>query len=77
MRCESKTRYGCEQLAANAAWLHEAAYPGCEGVEPYRCPRCGEWHIGHVTRAGGTACKLVGRPPLHRPRHRPGRRAAT
>lgn len=77
MRCREKVPYGCEQQALNAAWLHEAAYPDCAGVEPYQCRDCSEWHIEHETKAGGLACKLTPRPVLHRPKHQHRRRVAS
>jgi hypothetical protein len=25
---------------------HRGGY-GIDGLQPYRCPRCGSWHLGH------------------------------
>lgn len=50
VQCGHKTPYSSEQVARNAAtalvWAHPTE-PAYEGMEPYHCPWCDEWHIGH------------------------------
>lgn len=66
MRCEAKVPYGSELLAQNAAWLHEAAYPECGGIDHYPCGD--HFHTGHRSTAIGQACKAnCPKPKLWRP----------
>lgn len=40
--CGSKRRYDSRTQAVMAARTAEV-----QGVEPYECPVCGGWHVGH------------------------------
>jgi hypothetical protein len=51
----AKTEYASQQLASNATELHALMCPLCAGTHPYPCGD--HWHIGHVSKAVGDACK--------------------
>jgi hypothetical protein len=53
--CADKVAYLSEHLATNAATLHRFVHPDCPGIEPYSCPDCTSWHIGHPVP--GARCK--------------------
>lgn len=44
--CGSKIRYGNIVLATKAAYNLEVKSPG-DVLDPYECPWCGAYHIGH------------------------------
>ena len=44
-RCGTKRGFASEQLARNAVFLIRRETGN--RMEPYRCPFCRQWHIGH------------------------------
>lgn len=62
------TPYGSQQLADNAATLHEWAAPACAGLDVFA--HGDHWHIGHHCVADGDHCKATspGRPLRDRER---------
>lgn len=50
LQCGHKTPYSSQAVAANAAvaltWAHPDD-PEYEGMQPYECPWCDHWHVGH------------------------------
>jgi hypothetical protein len=44
--CLRKINYKSEQRAIEAC--RRMARKGSEGLEPYLCQFCGDWHIGHA-----------------------------
>ena len=44
--CGKKIRYATMLLATKAAYNLEAQRPG-ESLEPYACPYCNHYHVGH------------------------------
>lgn len=46
-QCVGKIRYSGRTVAANAATA--LSWIGRRGLEPYSCPWCDHWHVGHKT----------------------------
>lgn len=54
--CDGKVRYGHSQTAWNAIKAMRAK--GSDGLEPYLCPFCDGYHIGH----SNTGIRLTFKP---------------
>lgn len=50
--CEGKRRYATQGEAHTAALAAQKSATGGRYIEPYQCPHCNGWHIGH--RPGAT-----------------------
>ena len=55
--CGSKIRHATMLLATRAAYSLEAQRPG-ETLEPYKCPWCDKYHVGHVRGTRSIAYRL-------------------
>lgn len=50
-QCGNKARHPDEAGARVAIYKLVQAYGGAIGfMQPYRCPHCGAWHIGHASK---------------------------
>lgn len=65
MKCRDKIPYDSRMLADNAAWLHAAAHPTCDGVNVYE--HDGHWHIGHDHWWASRHCQEDPSPRVRKP----------
>lgn len=63
--------YPSETVAENAVTLHTWAIPACHTFHAFACGD--HWHVGHLYRAAGDACKATQEVELETIRRRRGR----
>ncbi len=58
-QCHGKRPFTTKKLAKQAATLGEQAVGR---LHPFRCPHCGQWHLGHKPASGAGGGGSVAEP---------------